>query len=325
MLLFFGPGVAAAGDGETQTAADSAGDAIEVVPSAGKVIDPDATDNDETDPVTPGTITGSESVTGGTAGPGGTQTQYDSASVAPAGSLAEPTGQVSNSRSNTTSASGTAAEQGATEEEGENEDAENPADEDPAACIQGVGEQLMDDLEGLGTRAEDLATEFSTALMAVTPTTNPTGIPDLLQKLGEDAEMVGTDAAGFFATAVAGIAECLAAAAPDEEPPADDAGGGEPPAVQPSGVYYQNCTDARAQGATNIPRGAPGYRRELDSDNDDIACEDDTSPAVPPTTTPTASSGKLAYTGVDLEPLLRTIAILISSGTLLTLAGRRQA
>jgi hypothetical protein len=38
-------------------------------------------------------------------------------------------------------------------------------------------------------------------------------------------------------------------------------------------VYYANCSEARAAGATPIHRGEPGYRSGLDRDNDGIACE----------------------------------------------------
>lgn len=38
-------------------------------------------------------------------------------------------------------------------------------------------------------------------------------------------------------------------------------------------VYYRNCTEARAAGAAPIYRGQPGYRTEMDGDNDGIACE----------------------------------------------------
>ena len=38
-------------------------------------------------------------------------------------------------------------------------------------------------------------------------------------------------------------------------------------------VYYANCDAARAAGAAPIYRGQPGYRSELDRDNDGIACE----------------------------------------------------
>ena len=38
-------------------------------------------------------------------------------------------------------------------------------------------------------------------------------------------------------------------------------------------VYYANCNAARAAGAAPIYRGQPGYRQEMDGDNDGIACE----------------------------------------------------
>jgi hypothetical protein len=44
------------------------------------------------------------------------------------------------------------------------------------------------------------------------------------------------------------------------------------PASAP-GVYYANCTAARAAGVTPLHRGDPGYRSGLDRDDDGIACE----------------------------------------------------
>lgn len=44
-------------------------------------------------------------------------------------------------------------------------------------------------------------------------------------------------------------------------------------APQPSGVYYRGCNEARAAGAAPLYRGQPGYRPEMDGDNDGIACE----------------------------------------------------
>lgn len=43
----------------------------------------------------------------------------------------------------------------------------------------------------------------------------------------------------------------------------------------PSGgdVYYRSCAVARADGRSNIPIGAPGYRPGLDRDGDGVACE----------------------------------------------------
>ncbi len=38
-------------------------------------------------------------------------------------------------------------------------------------------------------------------------------------------------------------------------------------------AYYRNCDAARAAGVTPIYRGSPGYRSEMDGDDDGIACE----------------------------------------------------
>ena len=45
------------------------------------------------------------------------------------------------------------------------------------------------------------------------------------------------------------------------------------PAPPAAGVYYANCTAARAAGAAPILRGQPGYASKLDRDNDGVACE----------------------------------------------------
>lgn len=50
----------------------------------------------------------------------------------------------------------------------------------------------------------------------------------------------------------------------------------EAPSSRPSyagGTYYQNCSQARAAGATPVRRGDPGYRAALDRDNDGVGCE----------------------------------------------------
>jgi hypothetical protein len=39
------------------------------------------------------------------------------------------------------------------------------------------------------------------------------------------------------------------------------------------GVYFANCSAARAAGAAPIRRGEPGYAPKLDRDDDGIACE----------------------------------------------------
>ncbi|WP_199546499.1 excalibur calcium-binding domain-containing protein [Streptomyces sp. N35] len=44
-----------------------------------------------------------------------------------------------------------------------------------------------------------------------------------------------------------------------------DSGGG--------GVYYANCSEARAAGAAPVHRGDPGYASHLDRDGDGIGCD----------------------------------------------------
>ncbi len=72
-----------------------------------------------------------------------------------------------------------------------------------------------------------------------------------------------------------------------ESPPARDAapynvvrsayGDGAPAnrAATPSesSVFYSGCREVRAAGAAPLYRGQPGYRIEMDGDNDGIACE----------------------------------------------------
>ena len=40
-----------------------------------------------------------------------------------------------------------------------------------------------------------------------------------------------------------------------------------------AGDYWGGCNDARAAGTAPIYRGEPGYRQDMDGDNDGIACE----------------------------------------------------
>lgn len=55
-------------------------------------------------------------------------------------------------------------------------------------------------------------------------------------------------------------------------PPAGGAG----PVPEPQAaadVYYPGCNAVRAAGAAPLYRGQPGYREEMDGDDDGIACE----------------------------------------------------
>ncbi|QDZ06429.1 excalibur calcium-binding domain-containing protein [Sphingomonas panacisoli] len=44
-------------------------------------------------------------------------------------------------------------------------------------------------------------------------------------------------------------------------------------AARENSVYYAGCDEARRAGAAPIYKGEPGYRPEMDGDNDGIACE----------------------------------------------------
>ena len=43
--------------------------------------------------------------------------------------------------------------------------------------------------------------------------------------------------------------------------------------VASSNVKFRSCKEARAAGYSNMKRGEPGYSKNLDRDNDGIACE----------------------------------------------------
>jgi Excalibur calcium-binding domain len=45
------------------------------------------------------------------------------------------------------------------------------------------------------------------------------------------------------------------------------------PGAAPAGRTNINCSAARADGRSNIPRGDPAYRPDLDHNGDGIACE----------------------------------------------------
>lgn len=43
--------------------------------------------------------------------------------------------------------------------------------------------------------------------------------------------------------------------------------------VATAGPPYKNCSEARKDGRSNIPKGDPAYASKLDRDGDGIACE----------------------------------------------------
>jgi hypothetical protein len=154
------------------------------------------------------------------------------------------------------------------------------------------------------------------------------GLEDCEQIPCLDISQLPAEAKEGLAPLLEGLEQIGVTACEGEEEPPTTGGGQKPPTNDPpsgvQGTYYANCDDARAKGAAPVYAGQPGYRAGLDSDNDGIGCEDD-GPAVTPATAQTYQTGELAYTGIELEPMLRGVAILISSGTLLLLAGVRRA
>ena len=63
------------------------------------------------------------------------------------------------------------------------------------------------------------------------------------------------------------LAPATGSAPPAPTSPAEDIGRIE------RSVYYPGCRAARAAGVAPIHRGSPGYRPEMDGDDDGIACE----------------------------------------------------
>jgi endonuclease YncB( thermonuclease family) len=55
--------------------------------------------------------------------------------------------------------------------------------------------------------------------------------------------------------------------------PREDPGAWGASTSGPAAVYYRNCSEARAAGAAPLRRGEPGYRPQMDGDNDGVACE----------------------------------------------------
>ena len=82
---------------------------------------------------------------------------------------------------------------------------------------------------------------------------------------------------------------------------------------------FDNCTEARAAGQTNITPASPAYRSDLDRDNDGIACED----GDPATGAATGASGNLATTGRSNTPLAALAGLLVGLGVVAILARRR--
>jgi hypothetical protein len=225
-------------------------------------------------------------------------------------------------------AQGTDGDTTGIEEDAETPPQDTPADESPdpaevGTCVAGVLQGLLTELQAqFGDGVDGLITEIQDGLTGISPT-DLTAFLQGLPAMGQDAvEGMTEEGQALLAGAAEDIQNCIPAAPSGETPPPSN-----PPVQQPvtqpvsDDTYYANCDDARAQGAAPIDAGQPGYRSELDSDSDGVACEVKTHHAVA-TTQPTRT---LAYTGADVDGLIRLGLILLSGGTLVLLAGVRRA
>jgi hypothetical protein len=78
------------------------------------------------------------------------------------------------------------------------------------------------------------------------------------------------------------------------------------PSTSNTAVFYVNCDAVRAAGKAPLLSDQPGYRADLDSNHNGVACEDTTSAVAVPvarTTTPSSTQNVgLAYTGAPASP-----------------------
>lgn len=56
--------------------------------------------------------------------------------------------------------------------------------------------------------------------------------------------------------------------------PSPVTGSRQPTRSTQSSVYYKDCDAAREAGAAPLRKGDPGYRSELDRNNDGVACSE---------------------------------------------------
>jgi hypothetical protein len=74
----------------------------------------------------------------------------------------------------------------------------------------------------------------------------------------------------LVAAATAGVIAIGAAPAANAEPPNTNCIAGRTDAG--GSCYYNNCTEAKANGECDIPEGSPHYCSKQDRDSDGIAC-----------------------------------------------------
>ena len=111
-------------------------------------------------------------------------------------------------------------------------------------------------------------TRTATATTTVTPSTSPTPAPTVT--VTEQVTATVT-APVQYAGAGSGTDQGAGGGTADTGTGGGGTGGGSD--ADGGYAYYKNCSAARAAGAAPLYRGEPGYRSELDRDNDGVACE----------------------------------------------------
>ncbi|CAM5286989.1 hypothetical protein H114_13466 [Streptomyces gancidicus BKS 13-15] len=123
------------------------------------------------------------------------------------------------------------------------------------ACIASLSgcsgdSSAKDDAQPLAVKAQPTVTVTATATVTATPTADPEPAPTVTVTETETVKVKVTKTV-------------------TEEPAEEDYSGGG----GGGSVYYQNCAAARADGATPVYRGDPGYGSHLDRDGDGVGCE----------------------------------------------------
>lgn len=102
-------------------------------------------------------------------------------------------------------------------------------------------------------------------------------LPAYSQEYVADEQAAKAQQIGIWASEFEQPADYRAAYPQKALPQAPRHTGGPMPTIVPTSptneVYFRNCREARAAGYAPMYRGQPGYRPEMDGDNDGVACE----------------------------------------------------
>ncbi|WP_241036964.1 excalibur calcium-binding domain-containing protein [Blastococcus litoris] len=197
--------------------------------------------------------------------------------------------------------------------------------QNPGECVAGVIQDLIEDLIALGPSAPPAPGPLQAQLQALDPGDLP-GIEDLLEGIGVSPEDFETGQR-LIENAIEDIQDCFptppTGGGTQGPRPSQASGHYTPPTTHQPAFTYKDCDEARAYGAAPVYAGQYGYGTHLDSDYDGVGCEETVATYAQPVAY--AGTGKLAYTGVSVQPLVAWGAALALSGSWLIASGRRRA